>query len=147
MRKIIPPVLFLFCIVLMVTIRSLFVVKEIVPAPFNYGGILLVVPGMAMTMVVRKRFEKANTEIHTFKNPRKLVTNGLFNISRNPIYLGFALCLFGVWLLLGMVLPIIGCIIFVLVTNYCYIPFEERAMQNTFGAEYQRYKSKVRRWI
>lgn len=147
MRKITPPFLFLFCIVIMVAIRNLVVIMEIVPNPFNYFGAVLIVLGIMLTIVVRKRFEKEDTEIHTFKNPRKLVTDGLFKISRNPIYLGFAISLFGVWILLGTILPIIGCLLFITITNYHYIPFEERTMESTFGNDYKNYKSKVRRWV
>ncbi|UXP31742.1 isoprenylcysteine carboxylmethyltransferase family protein [Reichenbachiella agarivorans] len=147
MKKIIPPILFFFCIIIMVATRILFVVKEIIPTPYNYSGILLIALGIMITITVRKRFEKIDTEIHTFKKPRKLVTTGLFKMSRNPIYLGFAISLIGVWILLGTVLPIIGCLIFIIITNFHYIPFEEQLMEKTFGDEFKEYKSKVRRWI
>jgi len=100
-----------------------------------------------MTIKVRKLFDKTDTEIHTFKRPRKLVTSGLFKISRNPIYLGFTISLLGVWVLLGTILPIVGCLIFIIVTNKYYIPYEENAMEKIFGTAYIDYKSKVRRWI
>ena len=147
MKRIIPPVLFLLCVALMIGIRTLIVIQNVVSAPFNYTGIALILLGLTMTVGVRKRFSQANTEIHTFKKPRKLITNGLFGISRNPIYLGFTVSLIGVWILLGTLLPIAGCIIFILVTNYWYIPYEERTMEQTFGNEYKVYQSKVRRWI
>lgn len=147
MKKIIPPILFIFCIIIMVAIRNLFVVKDLVPSPLNYIGVPLILMGLIMTIVVRKKFERADTEIHTFKAPGKLITNGLFRISRNPIYLGFTVSLFGVWMLLGTLLPILGCTLFVIVTNYYYIPFEEQAMEKTFGKMYLEYKSKVRRWL
>lgn len=147
MKKIIPPYLFLFCVVIMVAIRNLVVIKEIIPKPLNYIGIALLVLGIIMTIIVRKGFEKIDTEIQTFKSPRKLVTNGLFKISRNPIYLGFAISLFGVWVLLGTTLPIIGCLFFLIITNNYYIPFEEQMMESVFGHEYEKYKTKVRRWI
>lgn len=131
----------------MVLIRNLIVIKEIILKPFNYIGIVLLLLGIIITIIVRKRFEKIDTEIHTFKKPRKLVTNGLFKFSRNPIYLGFTISLLGIWILLGTILPIIGCLLFIVITNSYYIPYEERNMEHTFGNEYQKYKSKVRRWI
>lgn len=147
MKNMIPPHLFLFCLIAMVGIRNLFVIKIIIPEPLNYSGLVLMITGIMMTIKVRKEFEQVETEIHTFKNPGKLVTNGLFRISRNPIYLGFTISLIGVWILLGTILPMMGCVLFILIANYYYIPFEEKIMENTFGDEYQAYKSKVRRWI
>lgn len=96
MKKIIPPFLFFICILFMVTIRNLIVIKKIIPNPINYAGITLIIIGILITIIVRKGFEKIDTEIHTFKNPRKLVTKGLFKFSRNPIYLGFTISLIGV---------------------------------------------------
>lgn len=124
----------------MVIIRSLVVIKEIIPSPFNYFEIVL-------TILASTGFEKIDTEIHTFKTPRKLVTNGLFKVSRNTIYLGFAISLFEVWVLFGTILPITRCLLFIIITNYYYIPFEERIMERTFENEYEKYKSKVRKWI
>lgn len=147
MKKLIPPFLFLICILFMVTIRNLIVIKAIIPTPINYAGIALIIIGILITLRVRKGFEKIDTEIHTFKIPRKLVTNGLFKFSRNPIYIGFTISLIGVWILLGTALPIIGVLIFIVVTNNYYIPYEEQVMEKVFGNEYREYKSKVRRWI
>lgn len=147
MKKLIPPFLLLLCILFMVAIRNLIVIKEIIPNPINYAGIALIIIGILITIIVRKGFEKVDTEIHTFKNPRKLVTTGLFKFSRNPIYLGFTISLIGVWVLLGTILPIIGILIFIVVTNNYYIPYEEQIMEKVFGNEYKKYKSKVRRWI
>lgn len=147
MKKLIPPFLFLICILFMVTIRNLIVIKEIIPNPINYIGIALIIIGILITIVVRKRLEKANTEIHTFKNPKKLVRDGFFKYSRNPIYVGFTISLIGFWSLLGTILPFIGVLIFIIVTNNYYIPYEEEIMEKVFGKEYKKYKSKVRRWI
>jgi len=147
MKKMIPPLLFLICILVMIVIRNLIVLKEIIPGPINYAGILLIIVGILITIITKKGFEKIDTEIHTFKNPRKLVTDGFFKFSRNPIYLGFTISLIGVWVLLGTILPIIGVLIFIVITNNYYIRYEEKIMVKTFGNEYKKYKSKVRKWI
>lgn len=147
MKKIIPPYLFLCCIAIMVALRNLVLIQEIIPNPFNYLGIVFIILGIALTIVVRKGLEKNKTEIHTFKKPSKLITTGLFKLSRNPIYLGFAISLFGVWILLGTIIPLVGCLLFIAITNYYYIPFEEKIMEDVFGSGYRDYKSKVRKWI
>ncbi|HYF70322.1 MAG TPA: isoprenylcysteine carboxylmethyltransferase family protein [Ohtaekwangia sp.] len=147
MKKIIPPFLFLFCISLMVILDWVLPSAEIFRSPIHYFGIVVVIMGLSMTIVVGKHFKKMETEIHTFKSPEKLVTGGLFKFSRNPIYLGFALSLIGVWIILGSILSVLGVILFVVVTNFWYIPYEEKMMRKKFGAAYEEYKSRVRRWI
>jgi protein-S-isoprenylcysteine O-methyltransferase Ste14 len=93
------------------------------------------------------KFSKLGTPIKPFDEPNKLVTDGFFKYSRNPMYLGFALVLLGVWLLLGALSPLLGVVLFVAITDRWYIPFEERALVEKFGPEFQAYRSKTRRWI
>jgi protein-S-isoprenylcysteine O-methyltransferase Ste14 len=102
---------------------------------------------LVIARTISRSFSKVDTEIHTFKKPRQLVTNGLFKYSRNPIYLSFVVILIGLNILLGSITPWGVVLIFVLVTNYWYIPVEEKNMQEEFGQEYADYKRKVRRWI
>ena len=100
-----------------------------------------------MVISIGKRFRKVKTQIHTFKKPKKLVTDGLFQYSRNPIYLGFTMALLGIAFLLGSLTALIPVLFFFLVANFWYIPFEEKNMQMVFGQSYSFYSRKVRRWL
>ncbi len=79
-------------------------------------------------------FRKQNLTIDTFGTPAGLIRGGLYHYSRNPMYLGFAVMLVGVWLLLGALAPLIGVIVFIIVADRWYIAFEEKSMQAQFGA-------------
>ncbi len=131
----------------MFLIRYSIVIIEFIPYPYNYLGFVFVILGLKITQTISSKFSKEATEIHTFKTPKKLVTTGWFTISRNPIYLGFTISLIGFWIFLGSVLPIVGCIAFVLITDRWYIPFEEKNLERIFGKDYMNYKTKVRRWL
>ena len=87
------------------------------------------------------------TEINTFKPPKRLVTDGLFRYSRNPIYLGFTLALLGWAIVLGNLAALDGVLLFFLAAHFWYIPFEEKAMKKEFGTVYEQYKKQVRRWL
>jgi protein-S-isoprenylcysteine O-methyltransferase Ste14 len=87
------------------------------------------------------------TNIVTFGEPTRLVADGWFRWSRNPMYLGFALLLTGVALALGGAVTFVPTALFVLAAEKVYIPFEERAMTRAFGDEYVRYAGQVRRWF
>ena len=147
MKKVIPPFLFLLCILLMIALKFLIPEPQIVSSPINYLGVLLIITGIAMINSIRKLYDEVNTEIHTFKKPRTLITTGLFKISRNPIYLGFTIALIGVWIILGNLTSIVGCLLFFIAANFWYIPFEENNLEKEFGEDYKIYKLKVRRWI
>lgn len=107
----------------------------------------MIVLGLGIAQWHSRLFKKLGTNINTFKEPDILTTEGFFRISRNPMYCGFIVTLLGICLVLGSTSPFLGLIGFGLLTNYWYIPFEERAMLIKFGDQYINYKSKVRRWI
>lgn len=115
--------------------------------PFNLLGIIFIVLGLGITIKISRKFSAVDTEIHTFKTPRKLVINGLFKYSRNPIYTGFLIALIGVSILLGNLSSIIGVLLFFFAANFWYIPFEENQLEKEFGKQYSEYKNSVRRWI
>lgn len=147
MKKVIPPVLFLLCVLLIIGLKLLLPEQTILKPPFSYVGIVLTIGGLAITNQMKNLFDEVKTEIHTFKKPRQLVKKGLYKFSRNPIYLGFTLSLIGVWVLTGNLIGLFGVLIFFLISNFWYIPYEERRLEKEFGEEYKLYKSKVRRWI
>ena len=110
--------------------------QEIIAKPYHYIGIIPLLIGFLMTTQTARLIKKRDTQISPFGKPRKLIIDGWFKISRNPIYLGFTLGLLGIWLLLGSLTPIIGCLLFPLITNFSYIPMEEKNMEEVFGADY-----------
>ncbi len=77
----------------------------------------------------------------------KLVVRGLYRISRNPMYLGLLIVLFGWWLYLGSLSPLLMLPVFVRVLTVQQIVPEEKVLEEKFGAEYLAYKQQVRRWI
>lgn len=75
-----------------------------------------------------------------------LVTGGLHRISRNPTYLGFMLFLAGAFLAAPGPLTAAGLVVsFAAFT--IIIGEEERYLARRFGAQYEAYKKRVRRWI
>ena len=93
------------------------------------------------------QFFRAKTGIATFQPASKLITSGIYGLSRNPIYigliaglLGLALFLDSLWLLLTV--PLVA-----FALDRGVILREETYLEEKFGEDYQRYKEKVRRWL
>lgn len=147
MQRLLPPVLFLICLLLALGLHLWWPVGRWLPAPYNLAGLLLVPVGLWLLISGSGRFGKARTNIHTFRDPDVLVTDGPFRISRNPMYLGFAAVLLGSALALGTVTPLIACALFLLAADRWYIPFEERACEARFGEAYRSYRARTRRWL
>ena len=79
-------------------------------------------------------------------DPGKLVTNGIFSISRNPIYVAIALIFIGSFLINSKVIFLIACI-FMLPTLHIQAVKEERFLLGLYGQKYRDYCSKVGRYI
>ena len=147
MTWLIPPRLLLALSLLMILVHWLAPLATVVPPHWNLIGILLMAGGFWMGLAIARRFRKLDTEINTFKTPRKLVTDGLFGVTRNPIYLGMTIFLAGLAVFLGTASPWTGPVVFFLVANGWYIPVEERNAAEHFGADYAAYRTRVRRWL
>ena len=63
------------------------------------------------------------------------------------MYLGMALLLLGVAILLGSLSPFFVVPVFVWLITVRYIRFEEKMLEDTFGLKYLDYARRVRRWI
>ena len=80
------------------------------------------------------------------KNKTQLVTKGIFSISRNPIFLGMIITVFGFFLILPNALSF-----FLVLTSYFIIQIqirlEEEFLERQHRDTYKDYKSKTRRLI
>ena len=94
-------------------------------------------------------FRRAKTTVNPLKpdTATSLVTSGIYQVSRNPMYVGFALFLLAWAIYLASPWTLVGVLGFVLYINRFQIAPEERALAGLFGAEFESYKSKIRRWL
>ena len=90
---------------------------------------------------------KNKTPFDTAKSTIKIVTEGSFRFSRNPLYLSLLPLLFGIaFLMFALWLFFTIPILYILFLFKAVKP-EENYLSQKFGEEYLDYSSKVRRWI
>lgn len=142
-----PPRLVLALLVAMGALHMLLPGPRLVAFPYTLIGAAVAALGIVLTLSGARLFARVRTNIRTFNEPGVLVTDGLFRWSRNPMYLGFALLLLGTAILLGTTTPLFAPVLFAFIADRWYIAFEERAMQQRFGADYAAYMSTTRRWL
>lgn len=113
-------------------------------------GVLLLLAGMGVALMALSGFRKAETTFdpHQVSEASTLVTDGIYNVTRNPMYLGLLLLLVGWGFWRGSILAaLLGSLVFVaFVTRMQIIP-EERALREKFGDEFDAFTSRTRRWI
>ncbi|BDY04802.1 isoprenylcysteine carboxylmethyltransferase family protein [Ferrimonas sp. YFM] len=81
------------------------------------------------------------------ENASTLVTTGIYQISRNPMYLGLFLWLTAWSCYLSHLIAMLLLIPFVLYMNRFQIRPEERVMEGLFGPQFEIYRRNVRRWL
>lgn len=79
--------------------------------------------------------------------PKKLIVNGLYRYTRNPIYVGGLLILLGYIFWFGSGIMVVYFSLFILAYQILITLIEEPILRNTFGKEYEEYCQQVPRWI
>ena len=119
-----------------------------IPIPAGHGiGLLLLILGFVAGYSGFSAFRKSGTPVRPGDEPTKLVTSGPYRITRNPMYLGLELALFGAFFLAKSPFFLVPPIVFFLFINFVQIPFEENLITERFGRSYEEYCRRVRRWL
>ena len=79
-------------------------------------------------------------------NPTKLVVDGPFKISRNPIYLGMVLILLGTAIISSIIFFAFSNNYIFLIINFTWITHEEKKLSKIFE-EIGKNTLKTRRWL
>jgi protein-S-isoprenylcysteine O-methyltransferase Ste14 len=147
MKKILPPTYLWISIGIIVALHFIIPVKQIIPWPWNLTGILPLVLGAVINILADQAFHEVGTTVKPFQESSSLITDGVFRISRNPMYLGFVLILIGIAVLMGSVVPFLIIPVFAIWMDQVFIQTEEQMLAEKFGQGWLDYKHRVRRWI
>lgn len=112
------------------------------------AGVMLFAGGV-LGMVSLFQFYRNGTSIdpHKPQKARSLVTGGIYQYSRNPMYLALFFLLIAYASILQNVLNLVLFPLFIWYMNRYQIIPEEEVMEEKFGDQYREYKSRVRRWF
>jgi len=127
----------------------------LVPISFAHGasrwtlGALIFVAGIALNVGGFVTQKRAGTDPIPFNPTTRIVGHGRYRFSRNPMYLGFALCTFGLAILVDSAWMLLAVPIGLVLVDRIVITREERYLERKFGDEYLNYKrrGRVRRWL
>lgn len=114
---------------------------------FKFIGAAFLVVGLGLIVLARREFAKFGQPTDPGRPTERIVTTGIFSISRNPLYLGVvgllagaALIFNNLWLLIFLAPAVAAC-------NTVLIAPEEKYLAGKFGAEYLSYAAVVHRWL
>lgn len=150
MKLKIPP-----AIVLMLFGVLMYLLDSLLPfGEFDFFGRKLLIRGLCIAAIVLMstalvKFFRARTTLDPSLRTKSsvLVTSGIYNFSRNPMYLSLLLLLLAWGLWLGNAFNTLVAALFVAYMNRFQIKPEEAALGRLFGQEFQKYCIQVRRWF
>ena len=105
--------------------------------------------GVGVGLAALWSFHKARTTINPLdpSQATHFVSKGIYQLTRNPMYVGLVCCLLAWAIWLSYLLTWIGILLFIAyMTRFQIIP-EERILKLKFGKEYENYCLKVRCWL
>ncbi|WP_232501268.1 methyltransferase family protein [Alcanivorax borkumensis] len=109
--------------------------------------LVLALIGISLVLAAVIQLRHAHTTLMPHRAAKTLLTQGVFALSRNPIYLGFA-CLH---LAMALAQHSTGMLIMwapvIWVIQQHVIAAEEAFHAQQFGEQWQAYRHKVRRWL
>lgn len=117
-----------------------------VPYALVIGALLVFFAFFVMLAAALQMFW-ARTSVIPGRDPSRLLTGGLFRFSRNPIYLADAILLAGLSIGWHAVVALPLVLLFMALISKRFIQPEEARLAALFGAEYEEYKKRTRRWI
>ena len=123
---------------------------ELIYLPYRHiVSVIILIVGLIVIVSPVVDFIKSKTTINPvkFKNVNRLVTTGIYRYSRNPMYLGMILIIISTTVYYLNFLSVFSPLIFYIWINKFQINREEIFLEDKFGSEYLKYKSKTRRWI
>lgn len=111
------------------------------------AGAVLVVAGLAFVVLARRELARHGQPSDPGLPTSKLVTIGVFSVSRNPLYLGGICLLAGIALTLRLSWALASLVPAIAACHFLLIAPEERYLSARFGVRYIQYAGSVRRWF
>lgn len=143
-----PPVITIFFAAVMFVVDFVSPLWLRIPYLF-WLSLLFAVAAVIFLLPAIVQFVGSKTTVNPY-TPHKstaLVSAGVYRVSRNPMYLGMAFCLVAWASYLENVFTFLFVFGFVWYMTRFQIRFEEAALQERFGDEFEKYCDQVRRWL
>ncbi len=145
-----PPILMLVAAAVMWALCRWLPLSQVIRGSWNrVGAAVPAAIGFVIAVAAFVRFRQVRTTVNPMdpSQATQLVTDGVFRISRNPMYLGLVLLLIGWAVWLDSASPwLIPPLFMIVITRVQIIP-EEQALERLFGTQYLAYRRSVARWV
>ena len=145
-----PPILFAGAALIALGLQAL------LPLPWPGGvwravlamaGLFLAAAGLALDLATMLAFRHHQTTVLPHRGATRLITDGPFRFSRNPIYVGNTLLVAGAGLVFGIAWLIPAGFAGAFATRKLAIEREEQHLARRFGKDWTDYAARTPRWL
>lgn len=112
----------------------------------DYGVILLAAGCAVLVSSVVSFYRRGRGTLAPWDPPKHLVVQDLYRFTRNPMYVGVILLVWGWAVVTGSPWNYLYAIIVPIVFHLRVVFYEEGQMQRLFGTEWSAYRAAVPRW-
>jgi protein-S-isoprenylcysteine O-methyltransferase Ste14 len=110
-------------------------------------GAIIAVGGVMLSVRGAIEFRRAGTNVNPFQPALKIVSNGPYRFTRNPMYLGMVVFMVGFSLLLSLEWGLILTPVLWLAFDQLVVVREEAYLDRKFGQPYRELLARTRRWL
>jgi len=146
----VPPIVWWMVSAVLVIMIDTTVGEDLADGWGRVVAVVLLIAGASVAFRALRGFAQAKTTVdpHDPAKASSLVTDGVYEFTRNPMYLGLLALILGWGLWRGTVLgALVGGLFFAGVLTRLQIIPEERLLTEKFGSEYTDFTNRTRRWL
>lgn len=113
----------------------------------QFIGVVLLLISLILNTLAYREFKNSLTPHAPFMKPKVLIQNGIFTVSRNPVYLALVLSEYGLAFVFDSLWLLVTAFILLIALHYLIVLEEEKVLKGIFKERYERYKGHTRRWF
>ena len=117
------------------------------PAQLFFGAALIMVGLILLTASIRLFIKVGKGTLAPWSPTRKLVVDGVYSHTRNPMISGVLFILLGETVASGSAGVLLWFLGFLVGNGVYFVLSEEPGLEKRFGKEYEEYKGNVPRWV
>lgn len=110
-------------------------------------GLLFLLTAIVIALWSKYIYSRHQTSYDPKEKAVYLITDGIYSLSRNPIYIALIFAFVGISLILSLHYCVLGALNLFVILSKVVIPHEEKELHTIFGKEYLNYKSFTPKWL
>jgi protein-S-isoprenylcysteine O-methyltransferase Ste14 len=145
-----PPLVMLGTLVLGVAVQWLWPLGAIaqLSAAWRFPlGAILILAGLGVTVSGRLALMRRGTNVNPLRPTTAVVTSGIYQWTRNPMYTGGAPVMLGLSLIFALDWLLIFIVPSYFILHFAVVRREERYLERKFGDAYRQYRMRVPRYV